>query len=123
MTKSKRRRAPLPLRQAILFKLQMTRWRQKAWREKPDHMEAIRKRATEQAKTVKEGKHLRLVEDLKALPDRMTTQELDDLFLTSYLTHKQVTRDSFFKRVKRRNVLAYDPADGRWVNLSKERTA
>jgi hypothetical protein len=83
-------------------------------------MEAIRKRATDQAKTVKEGKHLRLVEALKALPDRMTSHELEDLFLTSYLTHKQVTRDSFFKRVKRRNVLAYDPTDGRWVNLSKE---
>jgi hypothetical protein len=119
MTKSKRRRAPLPHRQAILFKLQMTRWRQKAWRDKPDHMEAIRRRATDQAKAVKERKHLRLVEDLKALPDRMTAQELDDLFLSSYLAHKQVTRDSFFKRAKRRNVLAYDPADGRWVNLTR----
>lgn len=119
MTKSKRRRAPLPRGQAILFKLQMTRWRQKAWREKPDHMEAIRKRATDQAKIVKDGKHLRLVQDLEALPDRMTHQELDDLFLNSYLTHKQVTRDSFFKRVKRRNVLAFDPADGCWVNLTR----
>jgi hypothetical protein len=120
MTKSKRRRATLPQGQAILFKLQMTRWRQKAWREKPDHMEAIRKRATEQAKAVKEWKHLRLVQALMALPDRMTHQELDDLFLKSYLTHKQVTRDSFFKRVKRRGLLTFDPADGCWVNLTRE---
>jgi hypothetical protein len=123
MTKSKRRRAALPQGQAILFKLQMTRWRQKAWREKREHMEAIRKRATDQAKAVKEGKHLRLLEDLKALPDRMTPQELDDLFLKSYLTHKQVTRDSFFKRVKRRSVLAFDPADGCWVNHTRPPTA
>jgi len=120
MTKSKRRRATLPQGQAILFKLQMTRWRQKAWREKPDHMEAIRKRATEQAKAVKERKHLRLVQDLKALPDRMTHQELDDLFLKSYLTPTQVTRDSFFTRVKRRGLLTFDPADGCWVNLTRE---
>ena len=82
-------------------------------------MEAIRKRATDQAKTIKERKHLRLVEDLKALPDRMTHQELDELFLKSYLAHKQVKRDSFFKRAKRRNVLAFDPADGCWVNLTR----
>ena len=82
-------------------------------------MEAIRKRATVQAKAVKEGKHLRLVQDLNALPERMTHQELDDLFLKSYLTHKQVTRDSFFKRVKRRGLLSFDPADGCWINNCK----
>ena len=85
-------------------------------------MEAIRKRATDQAKAVKERKHLRLVEDLKALPDRMTPQELDDLFLKSYLTHKQVTRDSFFKRVKRRGLLSYNSADGSWYNNTSPAT-
>jgi len=86
-------------------------------------MEAIRKRATDQAKTVKERKHLRLVEDLKALPDRMTPQELDDLFLKSYLTHKRVPRGSFFKRVKRRDLLSYNPADGCWYNNTSPATA
>ena len=116
---NRRRAVPASVAQG----LSLTRARQKAWRERPEHMEAIRKRATDQAKAVKEGKHLRLVQDLKALPDRMTHQELDELFLKSYLTHKQVTRDSFFKRVKRRNVLAFDPADGCWVNHTRPPTA
>ena len=115
---NRRRAVPASVAQG----LSLTRARQKAWRERPEHMEAIRKRATDQAKAVKEGKHLRLVQDLKALPDRMTHQELDELFLKSYLTHKQVTRDSFFKRVKRRGLLTYNPADGCWYNNTSPAT-
>jgi hypothetical protein len=82
-------------------------------------MEQIRKRATDRAKAIKEGKNLRFTEALKALPESMTTQELHDLFLTAYLSSKQVTKDSFFKRVKRRGLLAYDPAQSVWLNLSR----
>ncbi len=81
-------------------------------------MEQIRKRATDRAKAIKEGKNVRFTEALKSLPETMTTQELHDLFLTDYLSSKQVTKDSFFKRVKRRGLLAYDPAKSVWLNLS-----
>ena len=110
-----RRRTP----QSVLQRYALTRARQKAWRERPDHMEQIRKRATDRAKTIKEGKNIRFTEALKALPETMTTQELHDLFLTAYLSSKQVTKDSFFKRVKRRGLLAYDPAQSVWLNLSR----
>lgn len=82
-------------------------------------MEQIRQRATSRAKAVKEGKNLRLIEALKALPETMTTQELYDLFLSNYLTTRDVTKDSFFKRVKRRGLMAYDAAQSVWLNLSR----
>ena len=106
-------------RASVLQRYALTRARQKAWREQPERMEQIRRRATDKAKTVKEEKNQRLTLALQALPDQMTSQELDDLFLKDYLTAKQVSRDSFHKRVRRRGLLAYDPANGLWLNLSK----
>lgn len=106
-------------RASVLQRYALTRARQKAWREQPERMELIRRRATDKAKAVKEQKNQRLTKALQSLPDQMTSQELDDLFLNDYLSSKQVTRDSFHKRVRRRGLLAYDPSKGVWLNLSK----
>lgn len=115
----KRRPSPLTRRGKILFKLQLTRDRQKAWRERPDHMEGIRQRATAKAKAIKDQKNLNLIAVLSALPERLTPTELRELFLTDYCQAKQVTEESFFIRVKRRGLMSYDPATGLWLNLTK----
>lgn len=114
-----RKRAPLGRQAAVLFKLQMTRWRQKAWRDKPEHMEAIRKRATDRAKAVKEDKIQALRTYMADLPQRMTGQDLDRLLVQDYLARRKVTKDAFFRRVKRNGLLAYDAATGDWVNLCR----
>lgn len=114
-----RRRATLGQKAAILAKLQMTRWRQKAWRDKPDVMEAIRQRATIRAKQVKD-EQIRLLRGYIAdLPDRMTSLELDDLLVREYTAQRKVARASFFRRVKRHGLLAYDGSTGHWQNLCR----
>ena len=115
----KRRPSSLSRRGKILFKLHLTRDRQKAWRERPDHMEGIRQRATAKAKAIKDQKNLNLIAVLSTLPERLTPTELRELFLTGYCRDKQVTEESFFIRVKRRGLMSYDPASGLWLNLTK----
>ena len=79
-----RKRAPLGRQAAVLAKLQMTRWRQKAWRDRPEHMEAIRQRATARAKAKRDDQIGLLRVYLADLPERMTGPELDDLIVTEY---------------------------------------
>jgi hypothetical protein len=120
MTKKKPGRKPsLSRRGKVLMNLQLTRWRQKAWKEKPEVMEQIRKKATQRAKAVKEERNKRLMSHLAELPKTMTTQELDDLFVKDYCQRREVSRASFFMRIKRRGLLSYDFKDGLWVNNCK----
>lgn len=114
-----RRRAPLGRKAAALAKLQMTRWRQKAWRDMPEHMETIRQRATIRAKEVKDDQIRLLRLYLADLPERMTSPELDDLIVREYAAQRKVTKASFFRRVKRHALLAYDVTTGHWQNLCR----
>jgi len=114
-----RKRTPLGRQAAVLAKLQMTRWRQKAWRDKPEVMEAIRQRATARAKEVKDDQIRLLRLYIADLPDRMTGPELDDLLVREYAEQRKVTKASFFRRVKRHALLAYDATTGHWQNLCR----
>ena len=114
-----RKRTPLGRQAAVLAKLQMTRWRQKAWRDRPEHMEAIRQRATARAKAKRDDQISLLRVYLADLPERMTGHELDDLIVTEYAAQRKVTRASFFRRVKRHALLAYDATTGHWQNLCR----
>jgi triacylglycerol esterase/lipase EstA (alpha/beta hydrolase family) len=101
----------------------MTRYRQKAWREKPDLMESIRQRATARAKAVRDKKTDRLKFYLAELPDRMTKEELKTLIVDEYCQQTKVDPASFYRHVKRHGLLSYDGAVGLWVNLTKETKA
>jgi len=79
----------------------------------------IRRQATAKAEEVKERRHQRLVSYLAELPAEMTSDELRTLFLDDYCRQLDVTRRSFFLRVQRRNLLRFDAAQGRWLNLAK----
>lgn len=114
-----RKRAPLGRQAAVLAKLQMTRWRQKAWRDKPEVMEAIRQRATIRAKEVKDDQIRLLRLYIADLPDRMTGPELDQLLVKEYAEQRKVTKASFFRRVKRHGLLVYDATTGHWQNLCR----
>ena len=121
--KSRPSRKPATRRGKVLARLALTRHRQKAWRERPEHMEGIRQRAIAKAKAVKDQKNQNLIAVLSTLPDRLTPTELRQLFLDEYCRNKEVTEESFFLRVKRRGLMAYDPDNGTWVNLTKETKA
>jgi hypothetical protein len=104
---------------AVLARFALTRARQKAWREQPERMELIRRQATAKAEAVKEQRHQRFKDFLATLPDEMTSDELRSLVLVDYCRELGVTHRSFFLRVKRRGLLAYDPSKALWLNLSK----
>ena len=99
-------------RKTILQRLALTRNRQKAWREKPDHMETIRQRASARAAQVRRENHAALIARLGALPATMTT---DDLL--AFIEGKYPGKpSSFFNRLRRHRLMTYDAAAGVWVN-------
>ena len=94
--------------------------RRKAWKEKPEHMEAIRQRATKAAKAVREGKHQLLVQRLRSLPAEITSDNLrkfaDDIYPRRFAFR------SFVNRVRRHGLLTYDAVLGVWVNHAVGKT-
>lgn len=88
--------------------------RRKAWKEKPEHMEAIRQRATKAAKAVRERKHQLLVHRLRSLPAEITTDNLRKFAADIY--PRRFAFRSFVNRVRRHGLLAYDAVLGVWVN-------
>jgi len=103
------------LSRAIQDKLKWTRVRQKAWRDKPDHMEAIRVRATQRAATSKARNHLALIRNLSTLPASLSTDELQAI-VKAASTYRG-TYHSFQNRLRRHGLMRYDAASGRWLNL------
>ncbi|MEY4403626.1 MAG: hypothetical protein RIR91_1661 [Verrucomicrobiota bacterium] len=101
------------LSEAKLRKLEWTRVRQKAWREKPDHMEAIRVRATNAAAAKKQRRIQNLIAALSTLPAAMTTDELRDAVTKSNYRGKF---HSMTNRLRRHGLMLYDAAAGVWVN-------
>ena len=95
----------------ILLRLAVTRGRQKAWREKPDRMEAGRRKATIAARAKRQRTHEQLVDWLSGLPATMTTDQI--VARISFYKHRP---SSFFNRVRRHGLLSWDYATDTWVN-------
>ena len=55
---------------------ELTRRRQKAWRERREHMENIRQRAVARAAQVRRENHAALISRLATLPATLTKEEL-----------------------------------------------
>ena len=92
--------------------LELTRRRQKAWRERREHMEGIRQRAVARAAEVRRENHAALISRLATLPATLTTDELK-----AYIEGKYKGRPtSFFDRLRRHNLMTYDVVAGHWVN-------
>jgi hypothetical protein len=98
----------------VLRKLALTRSRQKAWREHPEKMEAIRRQATVEAKAVRErnNEHLRAI--LRGWPEKMSPGELKQL--VEQRMDYAGKYSSLTYRLTRCNLLRFD-ADGYWHNL------
>ena len=111
MTKPNRTKAR---RGWVLRKLALTRLRQKAWREHPEKMEAIRRQATDEAKAVRERKDMALREVVRTWPEKMTAAELKDIVEQS-LDYKG-KYSSLTYRFTRKGMLRFE-ADGYWHNL------
>lgn len=116
MSKSSSKR---PCPPAILRAYALTRVRQKAWREKPEVMENIRRNATRQASLNAAKRTQRLKGYLAELPDRMTKQELRTLIVQDFCSQKKVSEQAFWQQVRTHGLLAYDPATGLWLNLTR----
>ena len=94
---------------------ELTRRRQKAWRERREHMEGIRKRAVARAAQVRRENHAALISRLATLPATLTKEEL-----LAFLDGKYSgTYESFCGRLRRHKLMTYDPflgEFGAWVN-------
>jgi len=101
------------LKKAVLVKFQWTRVRQKAWREKPDHMEAIRVRATQSAANAKARNLQRLIHTLGACPATLTTDDLRAMVTNS---NYKGTFHSMTNKLRRHRLMSYDAAAAVWVN-------
>jgi hypothetical protein len=104
----------------ILARLALTRRRQKAWRERPEHMEAIRQKATAKARTKKQEDTQLLRSYFSELPSQMTRSEVFELIGKDYCKERKVSEQAFWQQVRNHRILSYDAALGLWVNLSKQ---
>ena len=99
----------------ILKMLELRRRRQKAWRERREHMEGIRQRAVARAAQVRRDNHAALIARLATLPATLTKEEL-----LAFLDGKYAgTYESFCGRLRRHKLMTYDPflgEFGAWVN-------
>ena len=98
----------------VLRKLALTRLRQKAWREQPEKMEAIRRQATDEAKAVREKNNERLRTVLQGWPEKMSPSELRAL-VDEHLQYDGKYQ-SLTYRFTRCGLLRFD-VDGHWHNL------
>jgi hypothetical protein len=107
----------------VLARLALTRRRQKAWRERPDHMEGIRQRATAKARTKKQQDTELLKGYIAELPSQMTRSEVLSLIATDYCKARKVSEQAFWQQVRNHRLLTYDGVSGLWVNHLKETKA
>lgn len=101
---------------SILVRLALTRRRQKAWRERPDHMEGIRQRATAKAKAVKKQARERLRGYFTKLPKEMTKTEVWTMIGEEYCRQRKVTEQAFWQQVRNHGLLTYQQTNGLWLN-------
>jgi len=96
----------------VLRRLELTRLRQKAWREKPARMEQIRQRATAKAAAQRHANHAALVARLSDLPAAMTTDQV-----LAYIDGRYRGKPgSFFNRLRRHGLMTWDYKADLWVN-------
>ena len=96
----------------VLRRLELTRLRQKAWREKPARMEQIRQRATAKAAAQRHANHAALVARLADLPAALTTDQV-----LAYIDGRYRGKPgSFFNRVRRHGLMTWDYRADVWVN-------
>ncbi len=98
----------------VLRKLALTRLRQKAWREQPEKMEAIRRQATEEAKAVRDRNNEQLRIIVQGWPEKMSPSELRAL-VDEHLDYDG-KYPSLTYRFTRCGLLRFD-SDGLWHNL------
>lgn len=110
MTQTKPNRLP----PTVWAAFNLANCRRKAWKEQPEHMEAIRQRATKAAKAVRERRHQLLVHRLRSLPAEIQTDQLRVLVLDIY--PKRYSFRSFTNRVRKHRLMTYDSFLGLWVN-------
>ena len=96
----------------VLRRLELTRLRQKAWREKPARMEQIRQRATAKAAAQRHANHAALVARLSDLPAAMTTYQVL-AYIDGIYRGKP---GSFFNRLRRHGLMSWDCRADIWVN-------
>lgn len=97
---------------------ELTRRRQKAWRERREHMEGIRQRAIARAAEVRRENNAALVARLALLPAEISTPDLKAYIAGKY----KGTFNSFCNRVRKHGMMTYDPFRGEygmWVNLCR----
>lgn len=99
----------------MLRKLQLTRSRQKAWREDRPKMEAIRRQATARAKAVKDEKDMALRRLIATWPAKMSPEELRTLAQEN-IEYGKKRYSSLTYRFTRKGMLRFG-ADGLWHNL------
>ena len=100
------------LSRKVRLDLAITRGRQKAWRRKPEQMEAGRRKATAKAAEKRQRKHALLVAWLADLPAAMTTDQVLASIQGVY-DHKP---GSFFNRLRRHGLMTWDCHADVWVN-------
>lgn len=96
----------------VLRRLELTRLRQKLWREKPERMEAARRKATAKAAAQRHANHAALVARLSDLPAALTTDQVLAYIDGIYRGKAK----SFFNRLRRHDLMAYDYKADVWVN-------
>ena len=96
----------------VLRRLELTRLRQKLWREKPERMEAARRKATAKAAAQRHANHAALVARLSDLPAALTTDQVLAYIDGIYRGNPK----SFFNRLRRHDLMAYDYKADVWVN-------
>lgn len=96
----------------VLRRLELTRLRQKLWREMPERMEAARRKATAKAAAKRHANHAALVARLSDLPAALTTDQVLAYIDGIYRGKAK----SFFNRLRRHDLMAYDYQADVWVN-------
>jgi two-component sensor histidine kinase len=94
---------------------ELTRRRQKAWRERREHMEGIRQRAVARAAQVRRENNAALISRLATLPAEVSTDELRAFIDGKY----PGTYNSFCNRLRKHGMMTFDPFKGEfgvWVN-------
>ncbi len=100
------------LSRKVLLRLAVTRGRQKAWRQKPEQMEAGRLKATAKAAAQRHANHADLIARLADLPATMTTDQV-----LAYAASKYRGKPgSFFNRLRRHGLMTWDYHADVWVN-------
>ena len=96
----------------VLRRLELTRLRQKLWREKPERMEAARRKATAKAAAQRHANHAALVARLSDLPAALTTDQVLAYIDGIY----RGKAGSFFNRLRRHGLMTWDYKADVWVN-------